>query len=41
MDLILSAGEDWDVSGKRLSHTLSSFVFYVFDVYIYIYILGM
>jgi hypothetical protein len=27
MDLILPAGEDWDVSGKRLSHTLSSFCF--------------
>jgi hypothetical protein len=27
MDLILPEGEDWDESGKRLSHTLSSFVF--------------
>jgi hypothetical protein len=30
MDLILPAGEDWDVSGKRLSHTLSSFCFLSF-----------
>jgi hypothetical protein len=27
MDLILPAGEDWDESGKRLGHTLSSFCF--------------
>ena len=27
MDLILPEGEEWDESGKRLSHTLSSFVF--------------
>jgi hypothetical protein len=28
MDLFLPTGEDWDESGKRLSHTLSSsFVF--------------
>jgi hypothetical protein len=30
MDLILPAGEDWDVSGKKLSHTLSSFRFLSF-----------
>jgi hypothetical protein len=30
MDLIFPAGEDWDVSGKRLSHTLSSFCFLSF-----------
>ena len=27
MDLIFPEGEDWDESGKRLSHNLSSFVF--------------
>jgi hypothetical protein len=30
MDLILPMGEDWDVSSKRLSHTLSSFCFLSF-----------
>ena len=25
MDLFFPTGEDWDESGKRLSHTLSSF----------------
>jgi hypothetical protein len=30
MDLILPAGEDWDESGKRLSHILSSFCFLSF-----------
>jgi hypothetical protein len=40
MDLILPAGEDWDVSGERLSNTLSSFCF-KFLMYIYIFFLGM
>ena len=30
MDLIFSEGEDWDESGKRLSHTLSSFLFLMY-----------
>jgi hypothetical protein len=30
MDLILSEGEDWDKSGKRLNHTLSSLSFLYF-----------
>ena len=35
MDLIFPEGEDWDKSGKRLSRTLSSFVFKFFDVYVF------
>jgi hypothetical protein len=36
MDLIFPKGEDWDESGKRLSHTLSSFLFFkYFDVYVF------
>jgi hypothetical protein len=37
MDLILSKGEDWDESGKRLSHILSPVSFYVFDVYVFFF----
>jgi hypothetical protein len=37
MDLILPAGEDWDASGKRLSNTLSSFLFFKFLMYIYFF----
>ena len=38
MDLILPEGEDWDESGKRLSHT-SSNLFFIFLMYMYF--LGM
>jgi hypothetical protein len=37
MDLILPMGEDWDVSGERLSNTLSSFLFFkFFNIYIFL-----
>ena len=33
MDLILPEGEDWDESGKRLSHILSPVSFFMFFMY--------
>jgi hypothetical protein len=39
MDLILSTGEDWDVSGERLNNTLSS-VFFCFKFLAYVYFFG-
>ena len=35
MDLILPTREDWDALGKRLSNTLSSFLFFEFLIYIF------
>ena len=37
MDLIFSMGEDWDESGNRLIHTLSSFCFLSFLMYMYFF----
>jgi hypothetical protein len=37
MELILPAGEDWDESGKRLSHTLSSSFVFKFLMYMYFF----
>jgi hypothetical protein len=41
IDLIFPMGEDWDDSGKRLSHTLSSFFFLSFFMCMYFFWGGM